>query len=46
MQELADDFYAYLRTALRLSKSNIINLFDSPAHASEQMDKIEDWLAG
>jgi hypothetical protein len=42
----ADDFYAYLRTALRLPKSNIINLFDSPAHASEQMDKIEDWLAG
>jgi hypothetical protein len=42
----ADDFHAYLRTALRLPKSNIINLFDSPAHASEQMDKIEDWLAG
>jgi hypothetical protein len=42
----ADDFYAYLRTTLRLPKSNIINLFDSPAHASEQMDKIEDWLAG
>lgn len=42
----ADDFHAYLRTTLGLPKSNIINLFDSPGYASEQLDKIEDWLAG
>ena len=41
----AEDFREYLRLTLRLPRSNIINLFDSSAAASEQLETIEDWLA-
>jgi hypothetical protein len=41
----AKDFENYLLTSLRMQRSNIINLFDSKAAASDQLDRIEDWLS-
>lgn len=41
----AEAFEIFLRSDLSLPRSNIINLFDSTASASDQLEKIEDWLA-
>jgi hypothetical protein len=41
----ADAFEAFLCSDLGLSRSNVINLFDLADSASDQLDKIEDWLA-
>jgi len=41
----AKDFERYLRSSLGIARNNIINLFDSEAAASDQLDQIEDWLA-
>jgi len=41
----AKDFEQYLRSSLGIARKNIINLFDSDAAASDQLDRIEDWLA-
>jgi hypothetical protein len=41
----ARDFEHYLRSSLGIPRKNIINLFDSDAAASDQLDQIADWLA-
>jgi hypothetical protein len=40
----AADFVQYLHERLELPDENVIDLFDSPLHAGEQIEKIEDWL--
>ncbi|MGY3451948.1 caspase family protein [Bradyrhizobium sp. USDA 4353] len=41
----ASDFEDYLRKVVGLASGHILNLFDSKSPASEQLEKIEDWLS-
>jgi hypothetical protein len=41
----AKDFEDYLLLSMGIAGKNVINLFDSEAAPSDQLDQIEDWLA-
>jgi len=40
----ASAFVTYLRERIQISEQNILNLFDSPKYAPEQLEEINAWL--